>query len=139
MTAIKDHYDIAAKRAAYQQSRKEQLDLIRGLDAAYRAELAHQEEVAREHGGVPEPGVLERLRLEALGHFEHQGIDLFTSRRIVVYAVEGYLLDCVAVTWLTGRDFMKRARTTEELISILQEEEDRLIEIHGWEFEDLEV
>lgn len=114
-------------REAHQQARREYLEVIRHLDSEYRAEVAAMQTTMADRPTWEQ----ERLEWEAAGLLVHQDIDLFISRRILTWAVESYLLECVASTWLTGKDFLERATSTDDLVATLQQEEDRLIAIHG--------
>jgi hypothetical protein len=57
--------------------------------------------------------------------------ELHMSHRVLVHAVEGYLLGCVGYPDLTGEAALRRATSTDSLIDLLQAEEDLMIQAFG--------
>jgi hypothetical protein len=57
--------------------------------------------------------------------------ELHMSHRVLVHAVEGYLLGCVEYPDLTGEAALRRATSTDNLIDLLQAEEDLMIRTFG--------
>ena len=53
------------------------------------------------------------------------------SHRVLVHAVEGYLLGCVEYPDLTGEGALRRATSTDSLIDLLQAAEDFAIKTFG--------
>jgi hypothetical protein len=53
------------------------------------------------------------------------------SHRVLVHAVEGYLLGCVEYPVLTAEAALMRATSTDNLIDLLQAEEDLMIRTFG--------
>ena len=57
--------------------------------------------------------------------------ELHTSHRVLVHAVEGYLLGCVKCPDLTAGAALRQATSTDSLIDLLQAEEDLMIRTFG--------
>jgi hypothetical protein len=53
------------------------------------------------------------------------------SHRVLVHAVEGYLLGCVEYPVLTAEAALRRTTSTDSLIDLLQAEEDLMIRTFG--------
>jgi hypothetical protein len=57
--------------------------------------------------------------------------ELQMSHRVLVHAVEGYLLGCVEYPVLTAEAALRRTTSTDSLIDLLQAEEDLMIRTFG--------
>jgi hypothetical protein len=57
--------------------------------------------------------------------------ELHMCHRVLVHAVEGYLLGCVGYPDLTGEAALRRATSTDNLIDLLLAEEDSMIRTFG--------
>jgi hypothetical protein len=57
--------------------------------------------------------------------------ELFLSHRLLVHAVEGYLLGCAEYPDLTAEVALGRATSTDSLIDLLQAEENLMIRTFG--------
>jgi hypothetical protein len=116
-------------RATYHASRHAELDRIRLIDIKRRQLL----------------GYFCPLRIHEIDHLwddeklsQHDKevhnkaeSELFLSHRVLVHAVEGYLLACVGYPDLTAEAALRRATSTDILIDLLQAEEDLTIRTLG--------
>jgi hypothetical protein len=116
-------------RATYQAARWAELDQIRRLDLAYRELLSYLRPLAacgddghRDGDDVSRQVSHERNKAE---------YELHLCRRVLVHAVEGYLLGCAEYPDLTGEAALGRATCTESLIDLLQAEENLMIRTFG--------
>jgi hypothetical protein len=116
-------------RTTYEAARRAELDHIRRLDLTYRRLLND----FRQHGVGADPGFWGRgdpMREDKEERGEATD-DLRMRQRILVHAVEGYLLGCVRLSTLTGEIALKQTRNTDELCAALQAEEDLAIKACG--------
>jgi hypothetical protein len=114
-------------RATCQAARWAELDRIRGLDLVYRELLSYLRPPRGDDGhrdGDDLSSQVEQERNKA----EHE---LHLCRRVLVHAVEGYLLGCVEYPDLTGDAALGRATSTESLIDLLQAEENLMTRTFG--------
>jgi len=110
-----------ADRATYHAARRAELDRIRRLDLAYHELLSYLRPLGSrgDHGhrdGDDASRQVSHERKKA----EHE---LHLCRRVLVHAVEGYLLGCPEYTDLTGEVALRRATSTDSLIDLLQAKE----------------
>jgi hypothetical protein len=116
-------------RATYEASRRAELDRIRLIDIKRRQLLGY----FRPLGGRRDDDLWDRDDFSRQDREEHDEAarELQMSQRILVHAVEGYLLGCVELSSLTGEVALKQTRSTEELCAVLQAEEDLSIKTFG--------
>jgi hypothetical protein len=116
-------------RATYEALRRTELDRIRPIDIKRRQLLGYFYPL-----GFHEVDDLwdrdDRSRQDREGHDEAVH-ELHMSHRVLVHAVEGYLLGCVGYPDLTGEGALRRATSTDSLIDLLQAEEDLMIRTFG--------
>jgi hypothetical protein len=116
-------------RATYEASRRTELDRIRLIDLKRRQLLGYFYPLA-----IHEVDELwDRDDRSRQGREEHDKAahELQMSHRVLVHAVEGYLLGCVGYPDLTGEAALRRATSTDSLIDLLQAEEDLMIRTFG--------
>jgi hypothetical protein len=112
-------------RTAYQAVRWAELDRIRGLDLAYRRPLSYIRPAgSRGNDGRQDGDGLSSQVGQERNKAEHE---LHLCRRVLVHAVEGYLLGGAEYPELTGEAALGRATGTESLIDLLQAEENLMI------------
>jgi DNA-binding CsgD family transcriptional regulator len=116
-------------RATYEASRRAELDRIRRIDIKRRQLLGYFYPL-----GIHEvddlwdrddPSQQDREEHDKAAH------ELHMSHRVLVHAVEGYLLGCVRYPVLTAEAALRPATSTDSLIDLLQAEEDLMIRIFG--------
>jgi hypothetical protein len=116
-------------RATYEALRRVELDRIRLIDIKRRQLLSYFCPL-----GIHEINHLwddEDISLpEKEEHNKVQG-ELYLSHRILIHAVEGYLLGCVEYPVLTAEAALRRTISTDSLIDLLQAEEDLMIRNFG--------
>jgi hypothetical protein len=116
-------------RATYEASRRTELDRIRLIDIKRRQLLRYFHPL-----GIHEVDELwdrdDRSRQDREEH-DKLAHELHTIHRVLVHAVEGYLLGCVGYPDLTGEGALRRATSTDNLIDLLQAEEDLIIRTFG--------
>jgi hypothetical protein len=116
-------------RATYEALRRVELDRIRLIDIKRRQLLSYFCPL-----GIHEINHLwddEDISLpEKEVHNKVQG-ELYLSHRILIHAVEGYLLGCVEYPVLTAEAALRRTTGTDSLIDLLQAEEDSMIHNFG--------
>jgi hypothetical protein len=116
-------------RATYEALRRVELDRIRLIDIKRRQLLSYFCPL-----GIHEINHLwddEDISLpEKEEHNKVQG-ELYLSQRILIHAVEGYLLGCVEYPVLTAEAALRRTISTDSLIDLLQAEEDLMIRNFG--------
>jgi hypothetical protein len=116
-------------RATFEASRRAELDRIRRLDIGRRQLLRYFSPLGiRELDGLWDDEDISPQDSEAHKKAESE---LYLSHRVLVHAVEGYLLGCVEYPDLTGERALSRATGTECLIDLLQMEEDLMIRTFG--------
>jgi hypothetical protein len=115
-------------RATYEASRRAELSRIRRLDVAHRELLSSLPFGIR---GDDDRWDDEDISLDEKEEHYKAESELYLSRRVLVHAVEGYLLGCVAYPALTGEGALKRATSTDRLSDLLQAEEDLMIRTFG--------
>jgi len=105
-------------RATYEASRRAELDRIRLIDIKRRQLLAYFHPL----GIHAVDDLWDRDDLSRQEREEHDKAahELHMSHRVLVHAVEGYLLGCVEYPDLTGEGALKRATSTDNLIDLLQ-------------------
>jgi hypothetical protein len=116
-------------RATYEASRRTELDRIRLIDIERRQLLCHFYPL-----GIHEVDELwdrdDRPRQYSEEH-DKAAHELHMSHRVLVHAVEGYLLGCVEYPVLTAEAALRRTTSTDSLIDLLQAEEDLMIRTFG--------
>jgi hypothetical protein len=116
-------------RATYEASRRAELDRIRLIDIKRRQLLGYFYPL-----GIDEVDDLwdrdDRSRQDREEH-DKSAHELHMSHRVLVHAVEGYLLGCVEYPDLSGEGALRRATSTDSLIELLQAEEDLMIRTFG--------
>jgi hypothetical protein len=73
----------------------------------------------------------EDISLHEKGEHSKAESELYLSPRVLIHAVEGYLLGCVEYPDLTAEAALGRATSTYSLIDLLQAEEDLMIRTSG--------
>jgi hypothetical protein len=119
-------------RATYEATRRAELGQIRRLDVAHRELLSSLRPFGI--GGDNDRWDDEDISLDEKEDQHKAESELYLSRRVLVHAVEGYLLGCVAYPALTGEGAVRRATTTERLSDLLQAQEDLMIQTFGQPF-----
>jgi hypothetical protein len=116
-------------RATYEASRRTELDRIRLIDIKRRQLLRYFHPL-----GIHEVDELwdrdDRSRQDREEH-DKLAHELHTIHRVLVHAVEGYLLGCVEYPVLTAEAALRRATSTDNLIDVLQAQEDLMIRTFG--------
>jgi hypothetical protein len=116
-------------RATYEASRRTELDRIRLIDIKRRQLLGYFYPLRiHEVDDLWDRDDRSRQDREEHGKAAHE---LHMSHRVLVHAVEGYLLGCVEHPDLTGEGALRRATSTDNLIDLLQAEEDLMIRTFG--------
>jgi hypothetical protein len=122
---------VAAKpdRAIHQESRRSELDRIRLIDIRRRELLGyfgplgiHEIDHLWDHEDIPQHHKEKHNKTKS---------ELYLSHRVLVHAVEGYLLGCAEHPDLTAEAALSRATSTDSLIDLLQTQEDLLIRTFG--------
>jgi hypothetical protein len=116
------------ERATYQESRRAELDRIRLIDIKRRQLLGYFCPL-----GIHEIDHLwddEDISLHDKEEHNKVESELYRSHRVLVHAVEGYLLGCVEYPVLTAEAALRRTTSTDSLID-LQAEEDLMIRTFG--------
>jgi hypothetical protein len=116
-------------RATYEASRRRELSRIRELDVVHRKLLSSLRPFGI--GGDNDRWDDEDTSLDEKEEHHKAESELCLSHRVLVHAVEGYLLGCVAYPDLTGAGALRRATTTEKLSDLLQAQEDLMIHTFG--------
>jgi hypothetical protein len=116
-------------RAPYEASRRAELDRIRLIDIKRRQLLAYFNPL----GIHAVDGLWDDKDISLHDKEEHDKAshELHMSHRVLIHAVEGYLLGCVEYSALSGEGALRRATSTESLIDLLQAEEDLMIRTFG--------
>jgi hypothetical protein len=116
-------------RATYQESRRTELDRIRLIDIRRRQLLGyfcplgiHEIDHLWDDEDISQQDKEEHNKAES---------ELYLSHRVLVHAVEGYLLGCVEYPALTAEAALRRGTSTDSLIDLLQAEEDLMIRTFG--------
>jgi hypothetical protein len=116
-------------RATYQESRRAELDRIRLIDIKRRQLLGyfcplgiHEIDHLWDDEDIFQHDKEEHNKAESELHLSH---------RLLVHAVEGYLLGCVEYPALTAEAALRRGASTDSLIDLLQAEEDLMIRTFG--------
>jgi hypothetical protein len=121
--------DAKPDRATYEASRRTELDRIRLIDIKRRQLLGYFYPL-----GIHEVDELwdsdDRSRQDREEH-DKAAHELQMSHRVLVHAVEGYLLGCAGCPNLTGEAALRRATSTDSLMDLLQAQEDLMIRIFG--------
>jgi hypothetical protein len=116
-------------RAPYEASRRAELGRIRLIDIKRRQLLGYFHPLGihavDDRWDRDDPSGQEREEHDKASQ------ELHLSHRVLVHAVEGYLLGCVEYPDLTGEGALRRATSTESLIDLLQAEEDLAIKTFG--------
>jgi hypothetical protein len=116
-------------RATYESSRRTELDRIRLIDIKRRQLLAYFCPL-----GIHEIDHLwddEDISLPENEEYSKVQSEWYLSHRVLIHAVEGYLLGCVEYSVLTAETALKRSTNTDSLIDLLQAEEDSTIHNFG--------
>jgi hypothetical protein len=116
-------------RATYEASRQAELDRIRLIDIKRRQLLGYFCPL-----GIHEIDHLwddEDISLHDKAEHNKVESELYRSHRVLVHAVEGYLLGCVEYPVLTAEAALRRTTSTDSLIDLLQAEEDLMIRTFG--------
>jgi hypothetical protein len=116
-------------RATYEASRRAELDRIRLIDIKRRQLLAYFNPL----GIHAVDGLWDDKDISLHDKEEHDKAshELHMSHRVLIHAVEGYLLGCVEYPALSGEAALRRATSTDSLIDLLQAEEDLMIRTFG--------
>jgi hypothetical protein len=112
-------------RATYEASRRAELDRIRLIDIKRRQLLGYFCPL-----GIDEIDHLwddEDISLNDKEEHNKAESELYLSHRVLVHAVEGYLLGCIEYPVLTAEAALRRTTNTDSLIDLLQAEEDLMI------------
>jgi hypothetical protein len=116
-------------RATYEASRRAELDQIRLIDIKRRQLLGYFCPL-----GIHEIDHLwddEDISLHEKEKHNKAESELYLSHRVLVHAVEGYLLGCVEYPDLTAEAALGWATSTDNLIDLLQAEENLMIRTFG--------
>jgi hypothetical protein len=116
-------------RATYEALRRVELDRIRLIDIKRRLLLVYFCPL-----GIHEIEHLwddEDISLSDKEEYNKAESDLFLSHRVLIHAVEGYLLGCVEYPVLTAEVALRRTTGTDSLIDLLPAEEDSMIHNFG--------
>jgi hypothetical protein len=114
-------------RVAYEAARRAELDDIRLLDLQYRQLLNNLRALGNRRDDDP----WGRDNLSPQGQYDKVAHELYLGHRLLVCAVEVYLLGCVEYPDLTGEGAVRSATNTDSLIASLQQEEDLMIKTRG--------
>jgi hypothetical protein len=116
-------------RATYEALRRGELDRIRLIDIKRRELLCyfcplriHEIDHLWDDEDISRDDKEEYNKAES---------DLFLSHRVLIHAVEGYLLGCVEYPVLTAEAALRRTTDTESLVDLLQAEEESMIRNFG--------
>ena len=112
--------------ATYESSRRAELDWIRTIDIKRRQLLVYFCPL-----GIHEIDHLwDDVDISPQDKEEHKKVEseLYLSHRLLVHAIEGYLLGCVEYPVLTAEAALRLATDTDKLIDRLQAEEDLMIQ-----------
>jgi hypothetical protein len=116
-------------RAIHQESRRSELDRIRLIDIKRRELLGyfgplgiHEIDHLWDHEDIPQHHKEKHNKTKS---------ELYLSHRVLVHAIEGYLLGCAEHPDLTAEAALSRATSTDSLIDLLQTQEDLLIRTFG--------
>jgi hypothetical protein len=116
-------------RATYAASRRAELDRIRRLDIRRRQLLGYFNPLGiRELDGLWDD---KDISLHDKEEHDKASHELHISHRVLIHAVEGYLLGCVEYPALNGEAALRRATSTDSLIDLLRAEEDLMIRTFG--------
>jgi hypothetical protein len=117
------------ERATYQESRRAELNRIRLIDIKRRQLLGyfcplgiHEIDRLWDDGDISLHDKEEHNKVEC---------ELYRSHRVLVHAVEGYLLGCVEYPVLTVEAALRLGTSTDSLIDLLQAEEGLMIRTFG--------
>jgi hypothetical protein len=109
-------------RAAYENAREAQLDEIRTYHGDYCERLKRQPRHEDDQGDRSSGQVqLQREAARKLG----------ISYRLLIIAIETFLLDCAVESGMTAHQLVEKASSTDELIEMLRSEEREMIATHG--------
>jgi hypothetical protein len=116
-------------RATYEALRRVELDRIRLIDIKRRQLLVyfcplgiHEIDHLWDDEDISPDDRREHNKAES---------ELYLSHRVLIHAVEGYLLGCVEYPVLTAEAALRRTSGTDSLIDLLQAEEDSMIHKFG--------
>jgi hypothetical protein len=116
-------------RTTYEAARRAELDHIRRLDVTHRQLLNYNRpQRIRGDDDLRDRGDLSGQDSELYDKAAHE---LHMNHRVLVHAVEGYLLGCVRPSSLTGEIVLRQTRSTDQLCAALQAEEDLMIRTFG--------
>jgi hypothetical protein len=118
-----------SNRATHEASRRTELDRIRLIDIK-RRQLLRYFYPLRIHEVDDLWDRDDRSRQDMEEH-DKAAHELHMSHRVLVHAVEGYLLGCVEYPVLTAEAALRRTTSTDSLIDLLQAEEDLMIRTFG--------
>jgi hypothetical protein len=116
-------------RATYEALRRIELDRIRTIDIKRRQLLLYFC-----HLGIHEIDHLwddEDISPDDKEEHNKAESEVYLSHRVLIHAVEGYLLGCVEYPVLTAEAALRRTTSTDSLIDLLQSEEDSMIHNFG--------
>jgi hypothetical protein len=116
-------------RATYESSRRAELDRIRTIDIKRRQLLVYFCPL-----GIHEIDHLwddEDFSPQDKEEHNKAESEVYLSHRVLIHAVEGYLLGCVEYPVLTAEAALRRTTSTDSLIDLLQAEEDSMIHNFG--------
>jgi hypothetical protein len=118
--------DMVAKRGMEASSDSAGIDLVRVARTNATTELGPL--------GIHEIEHLwddEDISLSDKEEYNKAESELYLSHRVLIHAVEGYLLGCVEYPVLTAEAALRRTTGTDSLIDLLQAEEDSMIHNFG--------
>ena len=116
-------------RATYEASRRTELDRIRLIDIKRRQLLSYFCPL-----GIQEIDHLwddEDISPDDKEEHDKAESEVYLSHRVLMHAVEGYLLGYVEYPVLTAEAALRRTNSTDSLIDLLQAEEDSMIHNFG--------
>jgi hypothetical protein len=116
-------------RATYEALRRVELDRIRLIDIKRRHLLSYFSPL-----GIHEIDHLwddEDISPDDKEEHNKAESEVYLSHRVLIHAVEGYLLGCVEYPVLTAEAVLRRTASTDSLIDLLQAEEDSMIQKFG--------
>ena len=116
-------------RTSYEAARRVELDRIRLIDIKRRQLLVYFCPL-----GIHEVDHLwddENISRDDKDEYNRVESELFLSHRVLIHAVEGYLLGCVECSVLTAEAALRRTTSTDSLTDLLQAEEDSMIQKFG--------
>jgi hypothetical protein len=116
-------------RPTYEALRRVELDRIRQIDIKRRLLLVYFCPLGIHE--IEHRWDDEDICLSDKEEYNKAESDLYLSHRVLIHAVEGYLLGCVEYPVLTAEAALRRTTSTDSLIDLLRAEEDSMIHNFG--------